>query len=73
MSTSKGVAGIQNLVPFKTSALFCSNCGMMLKLESSSDTCVCRFCSNVTSIKGKHYDKSSNHLDLVGDVVTTKK
>lgn len=53
---------VQNIVPFQTSAVFCHNCGMMLRLESHSATAECRFCKQVTNI-----------ADLVGTEVVTRK
>ena len=45
-------ATVQNLVPFRTSAVFCFNCGMMLRLDSHSSQAECRFCKEITKISG---------------------
>jgi DNA-directed RNA polymerase I subunit RPA12 len=50
------------VVPFRTSAVFCSNCGMMLTLESHSSSAECRFCKQITSVAA-----------LLGNEVVTKK
>ena len=50
------------VVPFQTSAIFCVNCGMLLRLESSSSKIQCKFCKQVTDIK-----------DLMGEEVVTSK
>ena len=42
---------IQNIVPFKTGALFCQNCGMMLKLtQNCGSTVTCKFCQHKSDI-----------------------
>jgi uncharacterized CHY-type Zn-finger protein len=53
---------VQSLLPFRTSAVFCGHCGMLLPLTSHAPTAECRFCKHVTSI-----------ADLVGNEVVTKK
>ncbi|TNV71030.1 hypothetical protein FGO68_gene11530 [Halteria grandinella] len=53
---------VQNLIPFHTSAVFCSNCGMMLALESHTPVATCRFCRHQTQLR-----------DLVDTEVVTKK
>lgn len=50
------------LVAFHTSAVFCSNCGMMLALESHTPVATCRFCKHQTALK-----------DLVDTEVVTSK
>ena len=62
---------VQNLVPFETSALFCSNCGMLLKLESNSSTSQCKFCNHITNVSGIFAFEHS--IDLIGNEVVTKK
>ena len=49
---SSSAKRVQNIVPFRTSAVFCKNCGMMLKMESNKGTADCRFCNHVTNIAG---------------------
>jgi DNA-directed RNA polymerase subunit M/transcription elongation factor TFIIS len=51
-----------NLIPFRTSAVFCSACGMLLPLTSTQTHAECRFCKHVTAI-----------ADLVGNEVVTRK
>ena len=53
---------MQSLLPFRTSAVFCGHCGMLLPLTSHAPTAECRFCKHVTNI-----------ADLVGNEVVTRK
>ena len=39
-----------NVVPFQTTALFCKQCGMLLKLESANPRVQCKFCHATTNI-----------------------
>ena len=39
------------LVPFATSANFCSQCGMLLRLESTRSLVECRFCHQKVKIE----------------------
>ena len=47
---------------FQTSAHFCRVCGMLLRLESTRSTIVCKFCHNQTDINA-----------LIGDDFVTKR
>ncbi len=55
---------LQYVVPFKTSAVFCKVCGMMLRLESACSKNECRFCHNLTDM---------NEMMMKGDVMTETK
>lgn len=70
MSNKKGQA--KTLVPFKTSALFCRNCGMLLVVESSSSNITCKFCNNHTDLNCKK-PFLNIFKALIGDIVTTSK
>ena len=52
----------QMVCPFQTSAIFCSTCGMLLRLESAQSRTPCKFCNQVTDIK-----------DLLSEEVVTRK
>lgn len=51
-------------MPFKTSAVFCKVCGMMLRIESANAKNECRFCHNVTDM---------NEMMKQGDLMTETK
>ena len=66
----------QQFCPFKTSTVFCSSCGMLLRLESTTTKTTCKFCQTVTDIKGKlilliKYRFCIDHMN--DEVVTIKK